>query len=195
MTEQNSKTGSRFHIRRTDRRLAFQGEIVDLYKDTVILPDGSSAQWDFVHHKRLRGASVVPVLKDGRILMIRQYRPANDLTMLEIPAGTIDRPGENTEDAARRELLEETGCTCGHIRRMITIMPAAAWCDMAIDIYLAVDVEQTDEQHLDRAEDIEIVPCTLNYLMQEIYAGRIIDAKSIAGIMSYAAGRGSDNPV
>lgn len=188
--QKNSKTDRQFHIRRTDRRLAYQGEIVDLYQDTVILPDGSSAEWDFVHHKRLRGASIVPVLKDGRILMVRQYRPANDLTMLEIPAGTIDRPGESTEAAARRELLEETGCTCGRIHRMITIMPAAAWCDMAIDIYLAEDVERTDGQHLDRAEEIEIVPCTLEYLMKEIYAGRMIDAKSIAGIMSYAAGRG-----
>ena len=63
-----------YKLRRLDRKLASSGKVLEFYRDTVELPDGHTESWDYVHHKRGGGACVVPVLPDGRILMIHQYR-------------------------------------------------------------------------------------------------------------------------
>ena len=64
-----------YKIRRTDRKLESAGSVLEFYRDTMILPDGTEQKWDYVRHKKGGGACTVPVLADGRILMIRQYRP------------------------------------------------------------------------------------------------------------------------
>ena len=64
-------------LRRTDRRLACQGAVLEFYRDSMILPDGAEQTWDYVHHKKGGGACSVPVLPDGSILLIRQFRPGN----------------------------------------------------------------------------------------------------------------------
>ena len=91
-------------IKRLKRELQCEGAITKYYKDTVLLPNGNTAVWDFVGHNG--AAAVVPVLEDGRLLMVTQYRNALDRFTLEIPAGGLN-PGEPTIDAAARELKEE----------------------------------------------------------------------------------------
>ena len=71
-------------IKRIDRTLKYQGAIVDFYSDTMQMPDGRTAQWDLIHHRK-GAAAVVPVLPDGRIVMVRQFRNALDRITLEIP--------------------------------------------------------------------------------------------------------------
>lgn len=176
-------------LRRLDRRLAFQGEIVDLYKDTVELPDGKIEEWDYVHHKKGGGACVVPVLPDGRILMIRQYRPAIGECCLELPAGcrdiTDDGEYEDTAVTARRELQEETGYTSDSITFLCKIRTAIAWCNEFTDIYLARDVYRTGEQSLDEAEDIRVTPVHMEDILHDIRSGLQQDAKTVAGILAY----------
>ena len=82
-----------YKIRRTDRKLESAGSVLEFYRDTMILPDGTEQKWDYVRHKKGGGACTVPVLADGRILMIRQYRPAIDREALELPAGARDASG------------------------------------------------------------------------------------------------------
>ena len=91
---------------RLDRKLKYQGTILKIYEDTV-MANGHEAHWDFIHHDG--AAAVVPVMDDGKILMVRQYRNALDRYTLEIPAGKLDEPGEPTLECASRELEEETG--------------------------------------------------------------------------------------
>ena len=79
-----------YKLRRIDRELASSGKVLEFYRDTVELPDGHTERWDFVHHKKGGGACVVPVLPDGRILMIHQYRPAVNRETAELPAGAFD---------------------------------------------------------------------------------------------------------
>ena len=63
-------------FKRLDRELVYKGSIVDFYKDTVKVPNGNVVKWDFIKHQG--AAAVVPVMEDGRILMVRQYRNALD---------------------------------------------------------------------------------------------------------------------
>ena len=91
-------------FKRLDRELVYKGSIVDFYKDTVKVPNGNVVKWDFIKHQG--AAAVVPVMEDGRILMVRQYRNALDRYTLEIPAGGLNGPEEPTMEAAARELEE-----------------------------------------------------------------------------------------
>ncbi len=166
---------------RLKRELQCEGAITKYYKDTVQLPNGSTAVWDFVGHNG--AAAAVAVLDDGRLLMVKQYRNALDRYTLEIPAGGLE-PNEPTIDAAARELEEETGYTCGKIEKLITIRTTVAFCNEKIDIYLATELKKT-HQHLDDDEFVDVKPYTLTELEDMIYNGTIEDSKTIAAILAY----------
>lgn len=95
-------------VKRIKRELIRSGAILDIYTDTMELPDGKVEEWDFVSHRK-GAAAVVPVRDDGKILMVRQYRNAIGRMTLEIPAGSRDSVTEDTRICAARELEEETG--------------------------------------------------------------------------------------
>ena len=101
-------------LKRLSRELQCEGFITKYYKDTVKLPNGKTAIYDFVGHNG--AAAAVAVLDDGRLLMVSQYRNALDRFTIEIPAGGLE-PGEPTIKAAAREVEEETGYTCGKYNR------------------------------------------------------------------------------
>lgn len=164
-------------LHRTGRELACSGAVLEFYRDAMVLPDGQEQTWDYVHHKKGGGACTVPVLPDGRILLIRQFRPAIDRETLELPAGARDSSGEDPAVTAARELEEETGYRPGRMTKLAHILTAVAWCNESTDIYLARDLEKISSQHLDEAEEIE--------LCSRIFAGEIQDAKTVAGIMAY----------
>lgn len=172
-------------LHRTDRKLAAAGAVLEFYRDTIILPDGEEQTWDYVHHKKGGGACSVPVLPDGRILLIRQFRPAVDRVTLELPAGAKDSRGEDPMKTAARELEEETGYRPSTMTKLAHILTAVAWCNESTDIYLAEGLEKVSGQHLDEAEEIEICAFPLEELCRRIYAGEIQDAKTVAGIMAY----------
>lgn len=172
-------------LHRTDRKLAAAGAVLEFYRDTMILPDGEEQTWDYVHHKKGGGACSVPVLPDGRILLIRQFRPAVDRVTLELPAGAKDSRGEDPMKTAARELEEETGYRPSTMTKLAHILTAVAWCNESTDIYLAEGLEKVSVQHLDEAEEIEICAFPLEELCRRIYAGEIQDAKTVAGIMAY----------
>lgn len=173
-------------LKRLHRDLAYRGEIVDLYKDTVALPDGKIQEWDYVHHKKGCGAAVVPILPDGRILMVRQYRPAIDEIVLELPAGGKDSPREDTIVTAARELEEETGYTAGKIEPLASIQTAVAWTNEYTDIYLATELSKSGSQCLDEAEEIRVQAYPLKELLTMIRAWQLRDGKSVAGVLAYA---------
>ncbi len=169
------------HIKRIDRKLMYKGSMLSMYADTIYTPDGNTAQWDYIEHSG--AAAVVPVLDDGRILLVRQYRNALDRETLEIPAGGINK-GEESITAASRELEEETGYKSDNLEHLISIVTAVAFCDEVVEIYVAKNLTKT-EQHLDPDEYIEIEAYTTDELSEMIYSGKIQDSKTIAAIMSY----------
>lgn len=173
------------HVERIDRTLVRQGAIVDIYEDTVKLPNGNIEKWDFVAH-RMGAACVVPVTPDGHILLVRQYRPALDRYTWELPAGCRDEVDEPTDITAKREMEEETGYTSDDIVQLLSLKSTVAFCNELIDVYLARNIRRIGEQHLDPAEEISMKLWELDDILEEIYAGRIQDGKTVAGILAYA---------
>ena len=173
-------------IERVKRELIHKGTILDIYEDTVRLPNGKEEKWDFVSH-RMGAACVLAVRPDGKILMVRQYRNALDRFTLEVPAGKRDSLEEDTSICAARELEEETGYRAGKLEKLLALKSTVAFCDEFIDVYLATELEKIGEQHLDEAEDIDIEAYDLKELMDMCYSGTLQDAKTVAAIMAYAA--------
>ena len=173
------------HVERIDRTLVRQGAIVDIYEDTVKLPNGNIEKWDFVAH-RMGAACVVPVTPDGHILLVRQYRPALDRYTWELPAGCRDEVDEPTDITAKREMEEETGYTSDDIVQLLSLKSTVAFCNELIDVYLARNIRRIGEQHLDPAEEISMKLWELDDILEEIYSCRIQDGKTVAGILAYA---------
>ncbi len=173
-------------IKRIDRKLIHKGTILDIYEDTMLLPNGKTEKWDFVSH-RMGAACVLAVKPDGKILMVRQYRNAIERETLEVPAGKRDSLTEDTSICAARELEEETGYRAGKLEKLLSLKSTVAFCDEMIDVYLATDLEKIGEQNLDESEDIDIEAWDLKDLMQMCYDGTLQDAKTVAAIMAYAA--------
>ena len=170
-------------IKRLKRELKFEGTILKFYQDTMQIPNGNTAVWDFIAHKG--AAAVVPVLPDGRIIMVRQYRNALERYTLELPAGAVNEVDEPKEICAARELEEETGYRAGKLEWLINLNTTVAFCNEFIGIYLATELEKT-HQHLDEDEYVDVQFCELAELMDMIYTGKITDGKTIAGIFAYA---------
>ncbi len=169
-------------IRRIKRTLMNKGTILEYYVDTMELPNGKYANWDFIKHNG--AAAVVPVLDDGRILMVTQYRNALERYTLEIPAGGLN-PGEPTILAAARELEEETGYrSAKELELLLTLRTTVAFCNEKIDIYLARDLVKT-HQHLDEDEFLNVRVCTIEELREKIFHQEIEDSKTIAALMAY----------
>lgn len=165
------------------QELAYKGHIIDVYKDIVELPNGKQVEWDLVKHK---GASaVVAVDQDGKIIMVRQYRNSLERMSLEIPAGGINE-GEEPKMSALRELEEEAGQKAGKIEHLVDAITAIGFCNEVVYIYLATELVET-EQHLDEDEFVQIERYSVEELIDMIIEGKIKDAKTIAGVLTYKA--------
>lgn len=168
-------------FKRIDRKLEHSGKIVDFYSDTIVLPDGKTTVWDFIEHKG--AAAIVPVDEDGRIIMVKQYRNSIDRYTLEIPAGARN-PGEDLKITAMRELEEETGYHTDDSELLIDLYTTAAFCNERIAIYYTEQLIPA-KKHLDEDEYVEVERCTLEELIDKIFKGEIMDAKTIAAILAY----------
>ena len=146
--------------------------------DDVILANGEPGRRIRIDHPE--ASAVVPLLPEGRVLMVRQFRYALGMETLEIPAGKVD-PGEAPETCAQRELLEETGFRALGLRHLTTYAPAIGYSNERIHIYCAPDVERltdrTDEREISA---VEIV--SLEDLREMIRKGLILDGKTLIGL-------------
>lgn len=167
---------------RIGRELVHKGAIIDYYQDTVKIPNGNVAKWDYIKHKG--AAAVVAVKEDGKLLMVRQYRNALDRETLEIPAGGLNDVDEPTDIAAARELEEETGYTAGRLELLLSLRTTVAFCDEKIDVYVATDLKRS-KQHLDEDEYLDVESHDIEELIQMIYDCKIQDGKTVSAILAY----------
>lgn len=176
-------------FKRIKRELAHKGRIVDFYTDYVKLPNGNTAEWDFIQHKG--AAAIVAADEDGRLLMVRQYRNAVDSYTLEIPAGGLE-PGETDMKAcAVRELEEETGYATDYDKteHLFDIYTTVAFCNEKIGIYYTNSLRPS-KQNLDEDEFINVERYSLAELVDMILAGKIIDNKTVSAVLAYKAKMG-----
>jgi ADP-ribose pyrophosphatase len=157
----------------------YLGKVINVHRDRVRLPNGNVSNLENIVHGP--STAIVPVLPDGRILLINQFRyPARGF-ILEIPAGVL-KPGESPEECAKRELEEETGYVPGRMTYLGGFMLAPGYCDEVIHVFLARDLVP-GKQELERSEVIDLAPYALTEVNEMIRDGRIADAKTVIGVL------------
>lgn len=159
-------------------KLAFDNRWMKIRQDSVELPNGKRLDDYFLW---LEGdvALVVPVTTEGEFILVRQYKHGVGQIVLEFPAGMVD-PGETPEQAARRELEEETGYTAPAFSMIGQLVNSPTKVVGQHYVYLAHQVVQTTTQDQSDAELIEIVALSKEVLLQKIYSGEVWVSGTIA---------------
>jgi ADP-ribose pyrophosphatase len=162
------------------------GTYLTFARDTVLIPEGTERSRDIVIHPG--AVTVVAVLPDRRILLVRQYRHAAGEVMLELPAGTLDMLGDGSTEqplkAAKRELFEETGHRAGKWRKLAEFFTAPGFASELMHFYLATDVKP-DPSHEGPDEDERLFVETMPFhqAVKRAQGGRFRDAKTLLGIL------------
>ena len=161
--------------------MIYQGRVFGLRRDEVVEPSGLRATREVITHPG--SVVVLPVLPDGRIVMIRQYRHATRQYLWELVAGRKE-PEETPKQGAARELLEETGYRAKRFKVFLDVFPTPGFLEERMYLLLAEGLTAGEAQP-EEDEKIEVRPFKLKELKQMIKSGRLRDAKSIAGILYY----------
>ena len=164
-----------------DSKLLFTGSRFRVVRAEQTLDDGTVHVKEIVRHP---GAVVIlPLLDDGRICLIRNYRLSVDKTLIELPAGTLE-PNEDTDVTARRELLEETGYRAANIELLGAFYPSPGVLDERMRFYLATGLA-AGPTDLQPGENIEPLLVTWDQALAMIRDKEIEDAKTLAGLLYY----------
>jgi len=166
----------------TEKEEIFQGRIFSVGLEKHRLPDGRLSRYEIVRHPGAAGA--LPLLKDGRVVLIRQYRPTIDGTILEIPAGKLET-GEHPEECIRREIEEEIGCRVTALQPLSSVYTAIGFCDILLHLFVA-EVTETGRQNLEEDEFIEILRVPLPEALKWLEQGKITDAKTQLALLLHA---------
>ena len=157
----------------------FSGKLIDLYFDHIELPNGKSSTREWIKHPG--AVCIVPILPNGNLCLIRQYRYGPRAEFIEIPAGKLD-VGEDPLVCAQRELEEEIGYIAGKFTFLTNIHPAIGFSNEKMWVYLAEDLILS-KQNLDQDEFLELYPIPLKKAIDLIYEGKITDVKTVIGIL------------
>ena len=157
----------------------FSGKLIDLYFDHIELPNGKSSTREWIKHPG--AVCIIPILPNGNLCLIRQYRYGPRAEFIEIPAGKLD-VGEDPLVCAKRELEEEIGYIAGKLTFLTNIHPAIGFSNEKMWVYLAEDLILS-KQNLDQDEFLELYPLPVKKAIDLIYEGKITDVKTVIGIL------------
>ena len=159
--------------------VVYKGDFLDVRQDEVLLPNGETAAREWINHP---GAVViVPILPNGEIALIKQFRYAAGSEFIELPAGKLDS-GEDPEECALRELEEEIGYRANKIKFLANIHPAIGFTNEIMGVFLAENLEKT-QHNRDKDEFLKLVPTTLTEALNLVCENKITDVKSIIGLL------------
>ncbi len=154
----------------------YKGRIIDLYLEEVELPNGHTSTREIVRHPG--AVAVVAITPENKLLMVEQYRKPLGRTIVEIPAGKLEK-GEEPITTARRELEEETGYTSTKLKPLISFYTSPGFADELVHLFIAENLEKLSEAaELDEDEFVEVLEVTLEEAQEMIQNRRIYDAKT-----------------
>ncbi len=171
-----------FEEKTIQRKEIFKGKIIEVFLDDVALPIGGTAKRELVFHHG--GVGIIPITKENRMIMVKQFRKPLEKVVLEIPAGKID-PGEgqHPEKTASRELEEETGYRAESLKYVAEMYLSPGFSNEKLYIYAADKLEKVENPRpQDDDEVLELYELTLEEAKQAITDGLICDAKTIYAV-------------
>ncbi len=160
--------------------LIFDGKVLHVYLDRIILPDGNFATREYIKH--IGAVAVLPLCDNGDVLCVRQYRYAVGEILTEIPAGKLDSRDEERRSAALRELREETGAVPARLTYLGCYLGSPAILDEKIELFLAegLTLGKTD---FDEDEFIDVVRVPLEQLAEDALNNRLPDGKTQLAVL------------
>ncbi|MGB8516777.1 MAG: NUDIX hydrolase [Gallionella sp.] len=161
-----------------DSVLMYDGEFIQVHKDSVRLPDGAISTREYIKHPG--AVAVLALLDNGKLVMERQYRYPPQREFIELPAGKIDQ-GEDILLCAQRELWEETGYVASEWIHLTTAWPCIGYADERMEYFLARGLTLR-QQKLDDGEFLEVFELSLSDAIDWIRLGKINDSKTIVGL-------------
>ncbi len=159
--------------------VVFQGRLLTIRVDTVRLPNGKLAKREIAGHGG--AVAMIPVLPDGRVALVRQWRTAAGQALLEIPAGGLEA-GEDPAECAARELMEEISYRPGKLTKLVANYLAPGYSSELLHLYLAEELTPESLEQ-DEDENLEIVALSWAEINQMLLNGEFNDAKTIAGLL------------
>lgn len=158
----------------------FDGKVIHLHLDDILLPNGKVGFREYCTHNG--AVCVIPLDSEGNVICVRQYRYAIGKPLLEIPAGKLDSPEENPDDAVRRELREETGATSEKITFLGLYYGSPALLNEKIYMYLAEELS-FGASSPDEDEFLEVIRIPLEKMVDMVLNGEIEDGKTQSAVL------------
>lgn len=184
MNYKNGRDEMKFEEKRVNHKLQYHCSFLDLYEDDVELPNGKVTKRVYVEH--LGAAAILPITKDGHIVLTKQYRYPIGQVSLEVPAGKKDQKNEDGASCAIRELEEETSLVSENIVFVQTIFSCVGYSNEAIDLFVAFDcVVKDDAVGADEDEFIEAVTLSVEECRDLLDRGKIRDVKTAVLLQHY----------
>jgi ADP-ribose pyrophosphatase len=154
----------------------FSGKVVQLYVEDVQLPNGKMSKREVIKHPG--AVAIIPITKEGKLVLVRQYRKALERVLVEIPAGKLEK-GEEPLATAQRELEEETGYRAHSMSHIVSFYTSPGFADELIHLYLAEGLTKVENAaSLDEDEFVDILEVTLEEAMEMLEKREIYDAKT-----------------
>ncbi|WHY75953.1 NUDIX hydrolase [Neobacillus sp. WH10] len=158
----------------------FSGKVISLHLQDVELPNGKQAKREIIKHPG--AVAILAITNDDKVVMVEQYRKALERTIVEIPAGKLEK-GEEPAVCARRELEEETGYECEHLELLTSFYTSPGFADEIIHVFLAKGLTKKENAaDLDEDEFVNLEELTLEEVDQYVKEQKIYDAKTIFAV-------------
>jgi len=159
----------------------FDGRVIKVRVDEVVLPNGEMSKREIVNHPG--AVAIIAITDEGKIVLVEQYRKALERSIIEIPAGKLE-PGEEPMMTARRELEEETGYGAQSFTFLQAFATSPGFADEVIHLFIAKDLYKIDNKaDLDEDEFVELLEVSLEEAQQMIVDERIYDAKTAFAVL------------
>lgn len=171
-----------FEEKTLSRETIFNGVLVHLEREEVLLPNGKTSIREIIRHPG--AVAMIPITKDDKIVLVRQFRKPLDRTVVEIPAGKLENDDTDPLAAAQRELEEETHYHAEKWQELVTMYPTPAYLDEKFTLYLAEDLSKIEDPRAqDEDEFVEVLECTFEEAQHLKETGEICDAKTLYALL------------